>query len=34
MPDLLIAKFGGDLILEVNKDEFVHIAFKPKETLF
>lgn len=30
---LLIAGFGVEIILEVNKDAFVHIAFKPKENL-
>ncbi|KAJ9087431.1 hypothetical protein DSO57_1033434 [Entomophthora muscae] len=33
MKQLLIVKFGGDLSLEVKKDAFMHIAFKPKETL-
>ncbi|KAJ9062549.1 hypothetical protein DSO57_1009605 [Entomophthora muscae] len=33
MKRLLIEEFGGDLSLEVNKDAFMHIAFKPKETL-
>ena len=33
MKQLLIEKFGGDLSLEVKKDAFMHIAFKPKETL-
>ncbi|KAJ9062266.1 hypothetical protein DSO57_1012712 [Entomophthora muscae] len=33
MKQLLIDKFGGDLSLEVKKDAFMHIAFKPKETL-
>ncbi|KAJ9050460.1 hypothetical protein DSO57_1014119 [Entomophthora muscae] len=33
MKQLLIDKFGGDLSLEVKKDTFMHIAFKPKETL-
>ncbi|KAJ9058569.1 hypothetical protein DSO57_1011024 [Entomophthora muscae] len=33
MKCLLIEEFGGDLSLEVKKDAFMHIAFKPKETL-
>lgn len=33
MKQLLIDEFGGDLSLEVKKDAFMHIAFKPKETL-
>ncbi|KAJ9081993.1 hypothetical protein DSO57_1008950 [Entomophthora muscae] len=33
MKQLLIEEFGGDLILEVKKDAFMNIAFKPKETL-
>ncbi|KAJ9078472.1 hypothetical protein DSO57_1006252 [Entomophthora muscae] len=33
MKRLLIEEFGGDLSLEVKKDAFMHIAFKPKETL-
>lgn len=33
MRALLIAKFRGELSLEVKKDAFVHISFKPKETL-
>ncbi|KAJ9053701.1 hypothetical protein DSO57_1021762 [Entomophthora muscae] len=33
MKQLLIDKFRGDLCLEVKKDAFMHIAFKPKETL-
>ena len=33
MKQLLINEFGGDLSLEVKKDAFMHIAFKPKETL-
>ncbi|KAJ9074953.1 hypothetical protein DSO57_1001427 [Entomophthora muscae] len=33
MKQLLIDKFGGGLSLEVKKDAFMHIAFKPKETL-
>ncbi|KAJ9072948.1 hypothetical protein DSO57_1021708 [Entomophthora muscae] len=33
MKQLLIDKFGGDLSLEVKNDAFMHIAFKPKETL-
>ena len=33
MKQLLIDEFGGDLSLEVKKDAFIHIAFKPKETL-
>ena len=33
MKYLLIEEFGGDLSLEVKKDAFMHIAFKPKETL-
>lgn len=33
MRELLIAKFDGELSLEVKKNDFVRIAFKPKETL-
>ncbi|KAJ9073518.1 hypothetical protein DSO57_1015654 [Entomophthora muscae] len=33
MKQLLIDEFGGDLSLEVKKDAFMHIAFKPKKTL-
>ncbi|KAJ9081612.1 hypothetical protein DSO57_1012728 [Entomophthora muscae] len=33
MKRLLIEEFGGDLSLEVKKDVFMYIAFKPKETL-
>ncbi|KAJ9057232.1 hypothetical protein DSO57_1024565, partial [Entomophthora muscae] len=33
MKQLLIEEFGGNLSIEVKKDAFMHIAFKPKETL-
>ncbi|KAJ9070197.1 hypothetical protein DSO57_1010891 [Entomophthora muscae] len=33
MKQLLIDKIGGYLSLEVKKDAFMYIAFKPKETL-
>ncbi|KAJ9087815.1 hypothetical protein DSO57_1029296 [Entomophthora muscae] len=33
MKCLLIEEFGGDLSLEVKRDAFMYIAFKPKETL-
>ncbi|KAJ9055364.1 hypothetical protein DSO57_1004568 [Entomophthora muscae] len=33
MKCLLIEDFGRDLSLEVKKDAFMHMAFKPKETL-
>ncbi|KAJ9052005.1 hypothetical protein DSO57_1038513, partial [Entomophthora muscae] len=33
MKQILIKKFGGDLSLEVKKDSFMHMAFKPKRTL-
>ncbi|KAJ9078594.1 hypothetical protein DSO57_1005158 [Entomophthora muscae] len=33
MKQLMIEKFGGDLSLEVKKDAFMNITFKPNETL-
>ncbi|KAJ9060053.1 hypothetical protein DSO57_1035000 [Entomophthora muscae] len=33
MKQLLIKEFGGNLILEIKKNYFMHIAFKHKETL-
>lgn len=33
MEDLVTAKFGGKLSLEVKVNAFVHIAFKIKEIL-
>ncbi|KAJ9056452.1 hypothetical protein DSO57_1032972 [Entomophthora muscae] len=33
MKQLLINEFGGGISLEVKKDAFMNIAFKPKETL-
>ncbi|KAJ9086630.1 hypothetical protein DSO57_1001912 [Entomophthora muscae] len=33
MKHLLIEEFRGDLSLEVTKDAFMHIAFKPKQIL-
>ncbi|KAJ9066692.1 hypothetical protein DSO57_1007192 [Entomophthora muscae] len=33
MKEMLIKEFGGDLILEVKKNAFMHIFFKSKKTL-
>ncbi|KAJ9051887.1 hypothetical protein DSO57_1039541 [Entomophthora muscae] len=33
MKHLLIEEFGGDLSLEMKKDRFMHITFKPKGSL-
>ena len=33
MKNLLTKEIGSELNLEVKKDYFMHVAFKPKETL-